>query len=110
MIEAIELIQKYLTGVEEEQFSRDSALQDAVIRRLMIIGEAATKLPNDIKSLESDVPWQTIIAFRNVAIHDYANMSMGKVWEIYKQDLPPLYTQLKLLLSKLPPPPDPENI
>lgn len=110
MIEAIELIQKYLTGVMEIQFSADTELQDAVIRRAMIIGEAAAKIPDEIKRLDPTIPWTTIIAFRNVAIHDYANVSMGKVWEIYKQDLPPLYTQLTSLLRKLPPPPDPSML
>ena len=49
MIEAIELINKYLTGFNEEQFSRTTELQDAVIRRLMIIGEAATKYRKRLK-------------------------------------------------------------
>jgi uncharacterized protein with HEPN domain len=107
MIEAVELIQKYLTDVSEVQFSQDTELQDAVIRRLMIIGEAASKLPEDIKEKSLKIPWKTIIAFRNVVIHDYANIYMGKVWEIFKQDLPPLYSDLKNLLDKLLPPPDP---
>lgn len=107
MIEAIELVQKYLTGISELNFSRDTELQDAVIRRLMIIGEAATKLTEDIKSHAPNVRWKTIIGFRNVAIHDYANISMGKVWEIYQSDLPTLHAQLTELLAKLPAPPNP---
>ena len=109
MIEAIELVQKYLGDVSEEQFSRDTQLQDAVLLRLMIIGEAASKLSDDVKNQGVEIPWKTIISFRNVAIHEYANVAMGKVWEIYKQDLPSLCTQLKTLLKKLPPPPDPEK-
>ncbi len=105
MLEAIELVQQYLHGITEEQFSRDREIQDAVIMRLMIIGEAATKLTDEIKNQSPEIPWKTIIAFRNVAIHDYANIAINKVWEIYKQDLPPLYQQLKTLLDTLPPPP-----
>jgi uncharacterized protein with HEPN domain len=110
MIEAIELVQRYLSGISEEQFSRNTELQDAVVLRLMIIGESAAKLSDDIRKQAIEIPWKTIISFRNVAIHDYANVSMGKVWEIYKQDLSPLYSQLKVLLSKLPPLPDPNKI
>jgi uncharacterized protein with HEPN domain len=109
MIEAIELVQKYLSGISEEQFSRDTETQDAVIRRLMIIGEAASKLSDDVKNMVAEIPWRTIISFRNVAIHDYTNVAMGKVWEIYRQDLPLLHNQLKTLLDKLPPPPDPKT-
>lgn len=107
MIEAIELIQEYLRGANEVDFSRNKEQQDAVIRRLMIIGEAATKLSTDIKDKAPEIPWKTIIAFRNVAIHEYADVSMGKVWEIYVQDLLPLQDQLKKLLETLPPPPKP---
>lgn len=107
MVEAIEKVEKYLNGVNEEQFSHDTILQDAVIRRLMIIGEAATKLSDDIKQQAPEIPWKTIISFRNVAIHVYAEVSMEKVWEIYKQDLPPLIGQLRTLLQSLPPAPDP---
>lgn len=107
MLEAIDLVQKYLHKIDEIQFSRDTALQDAVIRRLMIIGEAATKLTDEIKNMAPDIPWKTIIAFRNVAIHDYTNISMGKVWEIYTSELPKLRTQLSKLLESLPSPPKP---
>lgn len=110
MIDAIEHIQQYLTNVSEVSFSQNAELQDAVIRRLMIIGEAASKLPDEIKAKSPETPWRTIISFRNVAIHDYANVSMGKVWEIYIQDLPPLFSQLKKLLELLPPAPDPNDV
>ncbi len=108
MLEAIGLVQTYLAGITEEKFSQDKEIQDAVIRRLMIIGEAATKIPEDIKLLAPEIRWKTIIAFRNVAIHEYANVSMGKVWEICENELANLSMQLKTLLDKLPPPPKPQ--
>jgi|WetSurMetagenome_2_1015567.scaffolds.fasta_scaffold1450872_1 uncharacterized protein with HEPN domain len=110
MIEAIELINSYLKDVPEDQFSRNTEQQDAVIRRLSIIGEAATKLSDDIKKLSPEIPWKIMVSFRNIAIHEYANVAMGKVWEIYKQDLSPLHIQLTSLLKKLPPPPEPKDM
>ena len=107
MIESIDLIQVYLQDTTEEQFFRNTELQDAVIRRLMIIGEAATKITDEIRSQKPDIPWKTIVAFRNIAIHEYANVSMDKVWEIYKTELPILQNQLRTLLNILPPPPKP---
>ena len=90
MIEAIDLVEQYVQSISEEVFSRDTKLQDAVIRRLSIIGEAARKLPDDVRSLALDIPWKTIIGFRNVAIHEYAGVHMGRVWHITVRELPML--------------------
>lgn len=108
MLEAIELIQTYLKDASEDSFMQTTELQDAVIRRLMIIGEAATKVPKELRDQWPDIPWITIVAFRNVAIHEYPHVSLRKVWSIYRDDLPPLKEQLTKLLASLPPPPDPE--
>ncbi len=102
MLEAISLVQQYLKNCTEEEFSRDKETQDAVIYRLMIIGEAATKIPEEIKKQATDIPWRTIIGFRNVVIHNYAHVSMGRVWEICQTELPKLTKQLSNLLQRLP--------
>ncbi|MBI5620305.1 DUF86 domain-containing protein [Candidatus Gottesmanbacteria bacterium] len=101
MLEAIELIEEYVSGVTEVDFSRDKEKQDSVIRRLMIIGEAATRIPDDIRVFSPETQWRSIIGFRNVAIHEYAGMSMGRVWEIVQQELPILKKQLIDLQEKL---------
>src|SRR3989338_2668562 len=90
MLESIAIIGSYVADVDERTFSQDQLLQDAVIRRLGIIGEAARKLPSDIQSLVSSVPWKSVIGFRNIVIHDYANVSLGQVWDIVIHDLPTL--------------------
>jgi len=110
MLEAIDLIQTYLKKVQEDAFMQSSKIQDAVIRRLTIIGEAASKVPKDIRDQWPDIPWVTIVAFRNVAIHEYPHVSMANVWSIYRDDLPPLKVQLTKLLASLPPPPDPSEL
>ncbi|OGY16321.1 MAG: hypothetical protein A2784_01345 [Candidatus Chisholmbacteria bacterium RIFCSPHIGHO2_01_FULL_48_12] len=99
ILESIALVEQYVSGVKEEDFSRDKEKQDSVIRRLMIIGEAATRVPKEIRALSPDTQWRAIIGFRNVVIHEYAGVSMGRVWEIVEQELPPLKSQLTTLLS-----------
>ncbi|MBI3559842.1 DUF86 domain-containing protein [Candidatus Gottesmanbacteria bacterium] len=101
MLESIELVEQYVSGVKEEDFSRDKEKQDSVIRRLMIIGEAATRVPEEIRALSPDTQWRAIVGFRNVAIHEYAGMSMGRVWEIVAQELPILKNQLIVIRKKL---------
>ncbi len=101
ILEAIDLIGQYVHDISEVPFSRDKQLQDAVIRRLVIIGEAAGKIPTDIQRQAPEVPWRTIIGFRNVAIHDYASVHMGRVWEIIQTELPILKKQIGALHSKI---------
>lgn len=99
MLDAIVLIEQYVSGVTEPNFSRDTEKQDSVIHRLMIIGEAATHVSDDVRRLSPDTQWRAIVAFRNVAIHEYSGISMGRVWEIVQQELPMLKTQLTKLRS-----------
>lgn len=97
MLNAIALVEQYVSGLTEIEFSQHNEKQDSVIHRLMIIGEAATNLPDDIRSLSPDTQWRAIVSFRNVAIHEYSGVSMGRVWEIVQQELPILKTQLTML-------------
>lgn len=66
----------------------------------MIIGEAATHLPEEIRALSPETQWRAIVAFRNVAIHEYSGVSLGTVWEIVQKELPILKIQLLSLKEK----------
>ncbi len=101
MLESIESINEYLGNMTEVTFSEDKQLQDAVIRRLGIIGEAATRLTKDIRDTAPEVPWKSVIGLRNIVIHEYSSISLGKVWDIVQHDLPPLKDNLQKLLSHL---------
>ena len=70
IIGSIEHIEMYCKGVKEIDFSRDTQLQDAVIRRFQIIGEAAGKIPDILRKKFPIVPWKKIVAQRNLIIHD----------------------------------------
>jgi uncharacterized protein with HEPN domain len=93
-IDAIEHIERYCKGVNEEDFSRDSQLQDAVIRRFQIIGEAAGNIPDTLRKKFPKIPWKKIVAQRNLIIHDYATVRHEEVWMVMKKDLPVLKRQL----------------
>ena len=97
MLDAITRVEQYISDTSEEEFSRDTEKQDAVIRRLMIIGEAAAHVPEDIRILSPKTQLRAIVAFRNVAIHEYSGVSLGRVWEIVQQELPILKAQLLAL-------------
>lgn len=101
MLEAIEKIAEYVADGDDVRFSRDTQQQDAVIRRLSIIGEAATRLPQEIRVLAPSVPWKSVVGLRNIVIHEYANVSLGKAWEVTQTDLPKLKEALVSLRALL---------
>lgn len=102
MLEAIVAIERYVFGMDEVKFSQTDYIQDAVIRQLAIIGEAARNMPKDVRGLQPDIPWRKIVDFRNVIIHEYSGVSLGTVWQIIKE-LSILKDKLTALRKKLPP-------
>lgn len=101
ILEAIEKISEYIVGTDEVGFSQNFVVQDAVIRRLAIIGEAAGKVPEDMQAKFPDIPWRQIAGLRNVVIHEYAGVSMGRVWRVIEKDLPALRTNIEHMKASL---------
>lgn len=97
MLEAIEAIRRYVSGMDEVKFSQTDYMQDAVIRQLSIIGEAGRNIPAEIQAKQPDIPWRKIVNFRNVIIHEYSGVSLGLVWQIVIKDMPVLKNQLTSL-------------
>ncbi|MFH1094612.1 MAG: DUF86 domain-containing protein [Candidatus Micrarchaeota archaeon] len=90
MLESIHKIETYAAGLDEKSFGSDSRAQDAVIRRLEIIGEASKGLPERIKTGYPHVPWKEIAGMRDVLIHSYFGVNATRVWNVVQTDLPPL--------------------
>ncbi|MBF0381097.1 MAG: DUF86 domain-containing protein [Magnetococcales bacterium] len=100
MIDCLEKIQHY-TNEGEEIFLSDPKTQDAVYRNLEILGEAAKRVPEEIRTMEPLIQWRRISGLRDVLIHQYDGVNPLEVWKIIKSDLPNLRTQLHGLLNKL---------
>ena len=92
--ECIYLIEEYTEGLTKAKFKKDIAKQDAIIRRLEIIGEALTNVPTDFRKKYPEVSWRQIIATRNKLIHEYFGVDLDVVWNIVKKDLPILKNQI----------------
>ena len=89
-MEAIDKIQKFTSGVSYEEFLKDEILQEALVRKIEIIGEASKRLPENFKLLASNIPWNEITAMRNKIVHDYFEVDLEVVWSSIQNDLAPL--------------------
>ena len=69
--ESIELINSYLDNVSKLEFLEDQEKQDAVVNRLMIMGEASKMLSQDTRNKYSRVPWDDMTGMRDILIHRY---------------------------------------
>ena len=98
-LECIELIQSYIKGMEKSVFLQDKRTQDAVNRRLEIIGEAIKSIPQEFKRNHTDIPWRDIAGMRDILIHKYARVNLNRVWQTIKYDLPVFKTNLLKILS-----------
>ena len=67
IIEAADAIQRFLKDVEQNTFLKNELLQSAVLQKLMIIGEAASRLPKEFREKHPEIEWEDIIGFRNIA-------------------------------------------
>ena len=87
----------YVEGVMQHEFLRDTKLQDSVVRRIEIIGEAAGRISSAFRDENSEIPWNEIRGMRNRMIHAYDDIDMDIVWETVQQDIPRLISQLERL-------------
>lgn len=101
MIEAIQRTSGYLCGFEYADFEIQRLVQDAVLRNLEVIGEAARNIPDELRERFRGIPWKRIVGFRNVAIHAYFDVDLAEVWRIATEDMPELKGQLQNMLDEL---------
>jgi uncharacterized protein with HEPN domain len=93
---------RHLEGLDEPRFMADEMAQDAVIRAVSVVGEAAYRISAATRAAHPDLPWALIVGMRHRLVHDYGGIRLERLWATVKQDLP---TLVALLRPRLPPPP-----
>jgi uncharacterized protein with HEPN domain len=100
MIDSARRATSYVGDMTEAEFFNDSRAQDAVAWRLIVIGEAASRLPKDMPARIPELPWKSIINMRNRLVHEYESVRNDIVWATVSMDLQPMIDVLTRFLSE----------
>ena len=95
--ESIKAIEQFTKGMSRTDFKHSLKTQDAVIRRLTIIGEAAKNLPASFRKKREHIPWSELARMRDKLTHGYFSVSLDITWDVLDKDLP----QLKKSINKI---------
>jgi len=88
-----------LEGVSYSQFETDFRINFAVVRALEIIGEAAKRLPEELRHRYPNIPWKGMAGMRDRIIHGYDNVDLQIVWDVVVRDIPHIKPQIELILA-----------
>jgi uncharacterized protein with HEPN domain len=91
---------QYTKGVDFDHFTQNEEKQDAVLRRLIIIGEATKRLSPEFRSQHPTIPWRNIAGLRDIAVHEYEKVDLDRIWRIIQTDLLELLTYIQPLLPR----------
>lgn len=99
--ESIDLIGRYVSGLTEKEFEENIEKQDAVLRRIEIIGEAVKNLSNTTRAQYPDIPWKEMAGMRDVVIHQYFGVTIGMIWRVATSDLILLKEKMSAIIDEL---------
>jgi uncharacterized protein with HEPN domain len=98
ILSAIERIERHTSDIDVVGFLASELIQDAVIRNIEVIGEAANNIQRvdpDFANANAHIPWQVMYAMRNRLSHGYDKVDYDMVWKTVCNDLPELYKLIK---------------
>ena len=78
----------------------DRLLELALVRLLEVVGEAASRVPDEDCAIYPEIPWPQIVGLRNRLIHGYDAVDLDILWQIIEHDLPPLIAALQIILEQ----------
>lgn len=106
MLDACRSILDKTEGLTYEAFLDNDTLQDAIQFKLIVIGEAASKIPKLFREAHAKIPWHKIVKQRNIVAHHYDIVSPERIWDVVTLYIHELVEQLEAILPS--PPDEPE--
>jgi uncharacterized protein with HEPN domain len=94
ILESAKIALDYVSGKSWAEFKEDLQCQDAVVRRIEIIGEAARRVSQQTRDKYAQIPWREMTSMRNLVIHEYDVVDINQVWDTLQNKIPPLIEEL----------------
>ena len=98
---SIEETQEFTQGLDFDAFAKDRRTVNAVVRSLEVMGEAAKRIPAEIRKKYPEIPWKRMTGMRDKLIHEYSGVDVEIVWGVVKMELPPLKPFFDQMLQDL---------
>lgn len=103
ILESILLIKQYTANLSKDEFVLSLQIQDAVIRRLEIVGEAVKNLPLEFRNTYPTIPWRQIAGMRDILIHEYFGVDLNLTWKTIQKDILGLEQTIKKIIDDIHP-------
>lgn len=94
IVDSIQAIEEFTDGMNCEAFVADRKTYSATLREFIVIGEAVSQLPEEVKDLRPSVAWRQIKDFRNIIVHAYFGIDLEIVWDAVTKELPRLKDEM----------------
>ncbi|AFY36694.1 protein of unknown function DUF86 [[Leptolyngbya] sp. PCC 7376] len=100
--DSAQLILSYCEDLDRDALRDNVEKQDAILRRIIIIGEATKRLSPAFRTKNNQIPWREIAGMRDMVVHEYDNVNLQEVWKVVTEDLPQLLRNIEPLLPSKP--------
>lgn len=101
MEHGIKKVLAHLEGLTKDEFMQDEWVQDATVRNIEIIGEAAKQLSEQTRALRPQLQWTKLMGMRDRLAHGYFAVNLDVVWNTVREDLPQLLSHVNALRDEL---------
>lgn len=101
ILECIDYINSFVKGKALSDIEEEHTTRFAIERQLEIIGEAVNRISLETLSQQSQIPWRSVIAMRNILIHEYFITQAPMIWQVVQENIPPLQQAVQNLLTFL---------
>ncbi len=98
ILEESQYLAEHVKGMERTAFLLDDTAKRAFVRSIEIIGEAAKKVPPEVRDQYSEIQWRAMCGMRDKLVHDYFGVDYGIVWDVAVNKAPVLYAQIAAIL------------